>query len=212
MIIDFVHNLYEFLCTQLCENIIQATILFVTTIALIIAIKTYCVDVKQKRLKNTIEYIHLFLEGNWISQQDKKLWNKFFRYYLCRNGCGAFALTGQFITDKGFGEGQEYIDVFTIFSKGQYQHYGKAIINVLNIMEYIAQKVLNGELDIDLIKIQMLRFYQLADFYSGILSKDTTIEFYPKCKKLYDKISQCFKNDEPYGNYCEFPIENNSVN
>ena len=53
----------------------QIAILFITTVALFIAIKTYQADVKQKRLKNTIEYIHLFLEGNWISQQDKKLWN-----------------------------------------------------------------------------------------------------------------------------------------
>ena len=204
--------LIKILSSQICGNMIQIAILFITTVALFIAIKTYQADVKQKRLKNTIEYIHLFLEGNWISQQDKKLWNKFFRYRLCRNACGDFALTGKFIVDKGFGKGQEHIDVLTIFSEGQFQHYGKAIINVLNVMEYVAQKVLNGELDLDLIKIQTLRFYQLADFYNDILSKDTTIEFYPKCKKLYNKISQCLKNDEPYGNYCEFPIENNSIN
>lgn len=201
--------LIKILSSQICENITQIAILFITTVALFIAIKTYQADVKQKRLKNTIEYIHLFLEGNWISQQDKKYWNEFWQK-LDRNACGDFSLTGKFIA-KGDGYENEYnaLDIIEVFSEGQYQHYGKTISNVLNIMEYVADKVLCGDLDIDLIKIQLLRFYQLADFYNSILSKDCTKEFYPKCTQLYNKIILCFVTGEPYGNYCEFPTYEN---
>lgn len=199
--------LIEILSSQICENITQIAILVITTVALFVAISTYKSDVKQKRLKNTLEYIHLFLEGNWISEQDKELWNVFFRHRLCRNSCADFDLTDKFVVERGFANGLEQVEVLTIFSEGKYQHYGSAIVNILNIMEYIAQKALCGDLDIDLMRIKLLRFYQLADFYNEILSKDTTTEFYPNCKKLFNKISNCFSNSEPYGNYCEFPIK-----
>lgn len=42
--------LIKILSSQICENIIQIAIVFITIIALFITIKTYQIDVKQKIL------------------------------------------------------------------------------------------------------------------------------------------------------------------
>ena len=183
-------------------------------ISAIIAIRTYKEDIKQKKLLNTLNFISCFLEGNWISDEDKNNWNVFFEEMLVRNNCGKFSLTGKYITlvnvEKEFSSEEELIqeDIINIFSEGRDEEYGRSIINILNLLEFIAQKVNNKELDYNLIKIRLLRFYQLANYYNDILSnsEDENKAFYPEIKKLFKKLSKDFSKKEPFGEYCIFPI------
>ncbi|CCZ49748.1 unknown [Acinetobacter sp. CAG:196] len=183
-------------------------------ISAIIAIRTYKEDIKQKKLLNTLDFISCFLEGNWISDEDKKNWNEFFEEMLVRNSCGKFSLTGKYITlvnvNNGLSSEEELIqeDIISIFSEGKDAKYGKSLINILNLLEFIAQKVNNKELDYNLIKIRLLRFYQLANYYNDILykSEDENKAFYPEVKKLFKKLSKAFGKNEPFGEYCIFPV------
>lgn len=197
------NNLFSFLKSELCANLIQFIILFFTCRAVIIAKNTLKLDIQQRKLSNTLEYIHLFLNGCWVSNEDKFNWNLFYKNKLIRNACGDFCLTGEY---KSNGNN---LPIINIFSEGYDEKYGRSITNILNVLEYIAIKINKKELDLDLIKINLLRFYLLAGFYIEILEKETNQILYPNAKQLYELLIKTYKTNEPYGNYCEFPLEIN---
>lgn len=193
----------------------QLTANIILLITAIIALCTYRLDVRQKIIKNTNEYVSSFLEGNWVLEIDKKNWNNFFINKLCRNSEGLFALTGKYhstiTVQDGIFTKNELIDedIINIFSEGYDEEYGTSISNILQMLEFIADKVNKKELDIDIIRIRLLRFYQMADYYNDILVKDNTFNSenpYPNIKILYQKLSKYFGEKLPIGEYCEFPI------
>lgn len=196
-------DLCEILKSDICANLIQLIILCITLHALIIAKNTLKSDIQQKKLSNTLEYIHLFLNGCWVSNEDKFNWNRFYKNKLIRNACGDFCLTGEYRSNGN------NLPIINIFSEGYDEKYGRSITNILNVLEYIAIKINKKELDLDLIKINLLRFYQLAGFYIKILEKEQKQTLYPNTMNLYETLIKTFGTNEPYGNYCEFPLEIN---
>lgn len=179
-------------------------------ITVLVAIQTYRSDVKQKKLTNTLEFINSFLEGNWVNQRDRQAWNDFFTSRLVRNSCGAFSLTGEFYSslDK-YNRPEKPCNVIEIFSEGENHHFGCAIMNILNLLEFIASKVNAGELDYDLVKMRLLRFYQLADFYNDILQNSiiTTQIYFSEINKLFQRLSKTFGKNEPFAECCLFTID-----
>ncbi len=198
--------LIDFFNSNFCSN-------FILIITFFIALITYKSDVKQKKLKNTLELVACFLEGDWISKEDKLNWNDFFTNKLVRNACGSFSLTGEYCLTykiKSFPFAKEETikeDIINIFSEGISEHYGRSVINILNLLEFIACRTNNKELDFSIIRMRLLHFYQLADYYNDILSNKNEI-YYPEIKKLYLKLTKLFGQKEVYGEYYVFPIEN----
>ena len=202
----------NFFASQGFENLVTVITSIVTFVAVFIAIKTYLSDVKQKKITNTQDFIHNFLDGDWVSQEDKGNWNTFFNERLERNACGLFSLTGKYYSESDeYSQLKTPADIAEIFSEGLNSHFGNSISSIMNILEYIAKKVNNDELDLGLINIRLLRFYQLADFYNEILQKDgQEYNFgnsYPEITKLYKRLGNLYKNNEPLGVYCTFQLE-----
>ena len=187
----------------------------VLLITAIIAVRTYRSDVQQKKIKNTHDYIEKFLEGNWILKDDKLNWNKFFTKRLCRYTEGQFSLNGKYISYRTVKDGiftkEESFeeDIINIFSEGVDEMFGRSISNILQMLEFIANKVNKKELDIDIIRIRLFRFYQMADYYNDILAKSEVYRNnipYPNIKQLNKELNKIFGVTIPIGEYCEFPI------
>lgn len=201
-----------FLSSQGFENIISFGMAIITLVALYFAIKTYRSDVEQKRKTNTLEYLNNFEYGNWISETDKSNWN-FMYERLERKSCGDFDFTDRFVSRYNPEEDliNEYSDVIGIFSEGEYSHYGKSVIAVMKILEFIAKETNESKLDFNLISLKLLRFCQLASHYHEILdtnnpNKTFQDEFYPQISKLYKKLSNLFSGTKPFLNYCTFQL------
>lgn len=81
----------------------------------------------------------------------------------------------------------------------------------MKILEFIARETNEEKLDINLISLKLLRFYQLANYYLEILdtnnpNKTFQDEFYPEISKLYKKLSKLFSDTKPFLNYCTFQL------
>lgn len=207
----------NFFASQGFENVVAFITALITLGAVFVAIKTYMSDVEQKKIKNTLEFTHNFLDGNWISKEDKKNWN-FMYEHLERKSLGDFDFTNRFglIPNPAENIVPEYQDVMIIFSEGEYLDYGKSVIAVMKLLEFLAKEANEEKLNFNLVSLKLFQFYKLAIYYIEILNKNKENkifqdkyfekEDYSEISKLYKKLSKLFSDSKPFLDYCTFQL------
>lgn len=200
-------------CASLVFNLLNSQGLenLIVGVSAYFAIKTYMADVKHKKMQMTLDVISAFLDGNWVSIGDKKNWNCFITVRMCTDSCAKFSFTGKFVSYSGKCDGlggQQPIelDIADIFTEGPEQNFGDSIFAIMQMLEFIAEKTNKNELDENLIRIRLLRFYQLADYFNSSIKINDEENSFPAITKLYKTLKESFGATVPYGENYTFDI------
>jgi len=200
---DCCGNISKILLKILNSQGLNNTIIFVSAW---VALITYKNNVKHKKLQTTLDIVSTFLDGNWISQKDKENWNEFYTNRLCRTACrdefnGKYKAYFKEFDEMG-GTIPVECDINELFMENPEEYFARSISQIMQVLEFIAKKVNGENLDEEIVRIRLLRFYWLANYYNRFLSVNT----YPEITELYNKFSKSLRNNYQIGEYCTFNI------
>jgi len=166
-------------------DILNIVLFVVNIIVFFTNLRKNHLDTQQSKIQNTNALIHSFFETEaLISKEDKKNWD-FLRGRVLLEGCGY----QNFYKEKEFrpyDNGDDY-KINKIFTEGEFEHLGRSVINVLNVLEYISTMTCKGVYDKNLIKIHFLSYLNLSKLYIEVLNEDKKGQDFNKILKLLNQ-------------------------